>query len=106
MQSFLQAPPEDVRKTLLWAAYIIYPFVLATIIFIFAVSPALAHGGAYCGTSERWVTSNGNLYRQDFVEHYANDDHHWRSAEYKYTGTGYTRISDWHHHRTDCGHNH
>jgi hypothetical protein len=88
---------EDVRKTLRCSLTIIaiFSMLLWTLI---VCGIALAHSPTYCGHSIRWMWP----YKQVFVSHYANGDHDWKSAEFMHTGTGYTRISSWHHHRTDC----
>lgn len=63
---------------------------------------ANAHGYPYCGHDTIWRTIDGVLHKIQFRWHYSNGDHRVRSAHYKYTGSGYTRISDWYYFRVDC----
>ena len=63
---------------------------------------AWAHKYPYCGSGTIWRTLDGVLHKIVHVEYYANGDNHIRTAHYKYTGTGYTRISEWLHYRIDC----
>jgi hypothetical protein len=86
---------EDVRKTLRYSLTIIaiFSMLLWTLI---VCGVALAHAGPdYCGHSARWITSNGQLHTQVFVEELGGGDHRYKGAHFNFTGTGYTRVSDW-----------
>lgn len=63
---------------------------------------AQAHAGWYCGHDERWITIDGVLHKQVFLYHSAGDVHHYKSAHYAFTGTGYTRLSDWFYNKIQC----
>lgn len=94
----LHFPSEDYRKTLIWAFYILMPVIIFVASFVY-VLPALAHGGAYCGHTARWVWP----YKQTFISHYDNGDHYWKSREYMHSGTGYVAVpGTLHYHRADC----
>lgn len=63
---------------------------------------AEAHAYPYCGTSSIWKTIDGVLHKIKYRFTYDNGDHAVKSAHYKYTGTGYTRITSWYYFRVDC----
>lgn len=63
---------------------------------------ALAHAGWYCGHTSRYKTIDGVLHKQVFLYHTAGDIHHIKSAHVVWTGTGYTRISDWYYDKIPC----
>jgi hypothetical protein len=63
---------------------------------------AIAHAYPYCGTSSIWKTIDGVLHKIVYRFTYDNGDHAVKSAHYKFTGTGYTRLSSWTYFRVDC----
>ena len=65
--------------------------------------PATAHAGGYCGHGTRWDTINGVLHKQVFLEHTnGSGGHRWKGAHFNWTGTRYTRVSDWHYETANC----
>ena len=61
-----------------------------------------AHAGWYCGHDERFVTIDGVLHKQVFLSHEGGDVHRYKAAHFAFTGTGYTRLSDWFYNKVQC----
>ena len=66
-------------------------------------SQSWGHAAFYCGHDVKWSTIDGRLHKSVFLRHINNrGGHRWKSAHFMFTGTGYTRVSDWYYFSWDC----
>jgi hypothetical protein len=66
---------------------------------------AQAHASRYCGHSTDYQTVDGVLHKRVFLKDWGfreDHKHRWKGAHYMFTGTGYTRTSDWYYVTGSC----